>query len=115
MASVVGVGCNQFGATCDVDLVARILSAVLDAGINFFDVADEYGPDGLSEEYLGRALGLRRDEALIATKFSSVIGNDPHSGGASRRWIERSVEASLRRLGTDILICTNSTSLDPER
>ena len=100
-ASAVGLGCNQFGATCDATQSAALVAAALDSGIDFFDVADEYGPDGLAEEYLGKALAGHRDDAVIATKFSSRLGNDPASGGASRPWIERAVEGSLRRLNTD--------------
>ncbi len=100
-ASVIGLGCNQFGATCDAAESARLVGAALNEGIDFFDVADEYGPDGLAEEYLGRALVGHRHEVVIATKFGSRLGNDPLSGGASPRWIERAVEGSLRRLGTD--------------
>jgi aryl-alcohol dehydrogenase-like predicted oxidoreductase len=102
-ASVVGIGCNQFGATCDAGDAAAIVGAALDCGIDFFDVADEYGPDGLAEEYLGKAVAGHRAEVTIATKFSSRLGNDPASGGASRKWIETAVEASLRRLGTDYI------------
>ena len=102
-ASVVGLGCNQFGATCDAGEAAAIVGAALDSGIDFFDVADEYGPDGLAEEYLGRAVAGHRAEVTIATKFSSRLGNDPASGGASRKWVESAVEASLRRLGTDYI------------
>jgi aryl-alcohol dehydrogenase-like predicted oxidoreductase len=100
-ASGVGLGCNQFGATCDERQAASLVAAALDSGIDFFDVADEYGPDGLAEEYLGKALAGHREEAVIATKFSSRLGSEPGSGGASRQWIERAVESSLRRLGTD--------------
>jgi len=100
-ASVVGLGCNQFGSTCDSRESAGLVGAALDSGIDFFDVADEYGPDGVAEEYLGKALAGRRDTAIIATKFGSRLGGYPGSGGASRRWIERAVDDSLRRLGTD--------------
>ncbi|MGE0384011.1 MAG: aldo/keto reductase [Gammaproteobacteria bacterium] len=101
--SVVGIGCNQFGPTCDAAQTARVVGRALDLGINFFDVADEYGPEGLAEEYLGRALGPRRGEAVIATKFGHHMHGDPQRGGASARWIERAVEDSLRRLGTDCI------------
>ena len=75
------------------------------AGITFFDVADVYGAEpGLSEERLGRALGARRDEVVIGTKFGmdmgGVAGDDGGARG-SRRYIVRAVEDSLRRLGTD--------------
>jgi aryl-alcohol dehydrogenase-like predicted oxidoreductase len=99
--SVVGVGCNQMGPTADEQMSAHIVRAALDAGINFFDTADEYGPEGVSEAFLGRALRGRRDDAVIATKFGHFMDGDPARGGASARWIVRAVEDSLHRLGTD--------------
>jgi aryl-alcohol dehydrogenase-like predicted oxidoreductase len=99
--SVVGVGCNQFGPTVDQPRCQEIVCGALDLGINFFDTADEYGPEGVSEEHLGRALKGRRDEAVVATKFGHYMDGDPQRGGASARWIVRAVEDSLRRLGTD--------------
>jgi len=98
--SCVGVGCNQFGVTCDGRATARIVAAALDSGINFFDTADEYG-GGASEELLGRALRRRRSEAVIATKVGCVMPSDPDSGGAGPAWIARAVDASLRRLQTE--------------
>jgi aryl-alcohol dehydrogenase-like predicted oxidoreductase len=98
--SVVGLGCNQLGTTCDEQASRNIVAAALDQGINFFDTADEYG-DGRSEEVLGKALQGRRDEVIIATKFGSRLANDPQRQGASARWIATAVEDSLRRLGTD--------------
>lgn len=93
--SVVGVGCNNFGRRIDeADSRAVVLDA-LDSGITFFDTAENYG-DGQSEEFIGRALGARRVEAVIATKFG-------WGGRADRAQIDRSVEASLRRLGTDYI------------
>jgi aryl-alcohol dehydrogenase-like predicted oxidoreductase len=85
---------------CDEQRSAAVVHAALDAGINFFDTADIYGRTR-SEEYLGRALGSRRDGALIATKFGAWRGDDGRGGGASARWIAEAVEGSLRRLGTD--------------
>ena len=99
--SVIGVGCNQFGPTVDQPTCAEIVRGALDLGINFFDTADEYGPEGVSEEYLGRALQGRRDEAVVATKFGHYMNGDPERGGASGRWIVQAVEDSLRRLRTD--------------
>jgi aryl-alcohol dehydrogenase-like predicted oxidoreductase len=99
--SVVGLGCNQFGATCDLAQTRALVDAALDSGVTFFDVADEYGPDGLAEEYLGKALVGRRDGAVIATKFGHFMFDDRERGGASARWIAVAVEDSLRRLGTD--------------
>ena len=107
--SVVGLGCNNLGrpgtATLDQAGTDAVVHAALDAGITFFDVADVYGAEpGLSEERLGRALGARRDEVVIGTKFGmdmgGVAGDDGGARG-SRRYIVRAVEDSLRRLGTD--------------
>ncbi len=98
-ASVVGLGCNNFGGRIDEAATERVVSAALDAGITLFDTADIYGGTR-SEEYLGRALGARRDEAVIATKFGGPI-DDERKGGASAAYIARAVEDSLRRLGTD--------------
>jgi aryl-alcohol dehydrogenase-like predicted oxidoreductase len=96
---IVGVGCNNFGGRTDQRRSARVILAALDAGVGFFDTADIYG-GGRSEEILGRTLGHRRDEAVIATKFGGSMGSRDRSGG-SRSWIVRAVEDSLRRLETD--------------
>ena len=77
---------------------ARLIHRALDAGINFIDTADAYGD---SEEVVGRALEGRRDDVVLATKFSRPTGQDPNQQGASRRWIVTAVENSLRRLRTD--------------
>ena len=68
--------------------------------MTLFDTADRYG-EGRSEEILGAALGDRRDEAIIATKFGLQMGGDPTRQGASPDWISTAVDDSLRRLGTD--------------
>ncbi|MFZ5872751.1 MAG: aldo/keto reductase [Actinomycetota bacterium] len=103
--SVVGLGCNNFGARIDADRTRDVVAAALDAGITLFDTADVYGgTPGRSEELLGAALGRRRHEAVVATKFGMDLGgaNGPDWGTrGSRRYIRRAVEASLRRLGTD--------------
>ncbi|MBA3653556.1 MAG: aldo/keto reductase [Actinobacteria bacterium] len=98
--SVVGLGCNNFGTRCDEAQTAAVVNAALDNGITLFDTADVYGGQGRSEEFLGRALAARRDEALIATKFGMPMGGDGEHG-AGARWIEQAAENSLRRLGTD--------------
>lgn len=107
--SVVGLGCNNLGRTGAVTQTQEgtdaVVHAALDAGITLFDVADTYGAEpGLSETMLGKALGSRRDEIVLATKFGmDVQGAHGADFGArgSRRYIARAVEASLRRLGTD--------------
>ncbi len=96
--SVVGVGCNNFGARLDARATAAVVHGALDAGVNFFDTADVYGATQ-SEVYLGRALAGRRDEAIIATKFGMPI--DDARYGASPAYVREACEASLRRLGTD--------------
>ncbi|MBG6217629.1 aryl-alcohol dehydrogenase-like predicted oxidoreductase [Arthrobacter sp. CAN_A6] len=107
--STVGLGCNNLGRagtpTETQDGTNAVIGAAIDAGINFFDVADIYGKaPGTSEEMLGRALGGRRDDVVLATKFGADMGgvNGPDWGArGSRRYIVRAVESSLRRLGTD--------------
>lgn len=106
--SVVGMGGNNLGragtASETAAGAAAVVNAALDAGITLFDTADSYGKTpGLSEELLGRALGTRRGDVVVATKFGMAMGgtNGPdHGRRGSRRYIIRAVEASLRRLGT---------------
>src|SRR5438270_5744813 len=86
-ASVVGLGCNNFGGRIDEAATRSVVDAALDAGINLFDTADIYGGT-LSEEFLGRSLGTRRGRALIATKFGGPI-DDERKGGASAAYIAR--------------------------
>jgi aryl-alcohol dehydrogenase-like predicted oxidoreductase len=99
--SVVGLGCNNFGMRIDQAGTQAVVDAALDAGINFFDTADVYGGRGKSEEFLGKALGARRDDVVIGTKFGSPMADDDQSQGGSPRWIKQAVDDSLRRLGTD--------------
>ena len=101
--SVVGLGCNNFGRRCDVETTAAVVNQAIDLGINLLDTADVYGPAGLSEEYLGKALEGKRDQVLVATKFRGQMGEGPMDAGGSRAHIMDAVEASLRRLGTDYI------------
>ena len=102
--SVVGLGCMNFGMMNDQAQATAIVSRALELGINFFDTADVYGNRGTSEEYLGKALGRRRPDVLIATKFAGPMSpEEPWMQGGSRRWIMRAVEDSLRRLATDYI------------
>jgi aryl-alcohol dehydrogenase-like predicted oxidoreductase len=98
-ASVVGLGCNNFGGRIDATATRAVVDAALDAGVTLFDTADIYGGT-LSEEFLGQALAGRRDRAVIATKFGGPIDDD-RKGGASAAYIARACDDSLRRLGTD--------------
>jgi aryl-alcohol dehydrogenase-like predicted oxidoreductase len=103
MVSTVGLGTNAFGSRIDAKQTQQVVDAALDAGITLFDTSDTYGL-GASEELLGRSLGSRRDDVVLATKFGMDMhgANGPDWGArASRRYVRRAVEASLRRLGTD--------------
>lgn len=102
--STVGLGCNNFGGRMADDQVPDVVAAAIDHGITLFDTADVYGNQGGSETLLGQALGARRDQVIIATKFGMDMGgaNGPDWGvRGSRRYIRIAVENSLRRLGTD--------------
>jgi len=98
--SVVGLGCNNFGMRIDDDATARVVSAALDAGINFFDTADIYGATK-SEEFLGRALKGRRQQAIVATKFGMAV--DDRRKGARSEYVRRACDDSLKRLATDYI------------
>jgi aryl-alcohol dehydrogenase-like predicted oxidoreductase len=111
--SVVGLGCNNFGMKLDADETARVVGAALDAGVTLFDTADIYGGTQ-SEEFLGRALGARRHEVVLATKFGMQVGGDPKKRGGSRKWIMTAVEDSLRRLGTDYVDLYQHHQPDPD-
>ncbi len=97
--SVVGIGCNNFGGRIDQEATDAVVDAAMEQGITLFDTADIYG-DGRSEELLGKALGPRRDDLVIATKFGMGDGTKLPAG-ASASSISTAVEGSLRRLGTD--------------
>ena len=100
--SEVGLGCNNFGGRVDEAGTRAVVDAALEVGIDLFDTADAYG-GSLSEEYLGRALGKRRDDVILATKCGMSMGEGAHNRGASRRYVTRALEASLRRLDTDYI------------
>jgi aryl-alcohol dehydrogenase-like predicted oxidoreductase len=112
--SVVGIGCNNFGRRCDPDQTKAVVDKAIEVGINLFDTADVYGGDGLSEQYLGKALQGRRQEAVIATKFAGSMGEGPMTKGTSRKHIMDAVDASLERLGTDYIDLYQVHFPDPE-
>ncbi len=112
--SIIGLGCNNFGMRCDEEQTQKVVRRALEQGINFFDTADVYGHQGLSEEYLGRALKGARQQAVIGTKFSSPMGEGPMRAGGSRRYIYEAVAASLRRLETDYIDLYQMHYPDPE-
>ncbi len=100
--SIVGLGTNNFGRRCDYEQTLAVIDAALDAGVTLFDTADVYG-QGLSEEYIGRALEGRRDRVLIATKFGKPMDERPEERRGNPDYIRWAVESSLRRLRTDVI------------
>ena len=96
---VVGLGTNNFGWRLDEPASAAVVRAALDAGVTLIDTADIYGGTE-SEAFIGRALGARRDEAVLATKFGKR-GRPDLAGGATPGYVRASVEGSLVRLRTD--------------
>lgn len=109
--SVVGLGCNNFGGRLDEAGSVAVINAALDAGINFFDTADVYGGTK-SEEILGRVLGERRHDAILATKFGNRI--EGQGAGAKPEYVKVAAEASLRRLGTEYIDLYLLHKPDPE-
>jgi aryl-alcohol dehydrogenase-like predicted oxidoreductase len=111
--SAVGLGCNNFGGRSDAAATRAVVHKALDLGIDFYDTSDTYGVAGASEEYLGRALAGRRGEIVLATKFARPMDAAGRLQGASRRYIVRAVEASLKRLGTDWIDLYQQHIADP--
>jgi aryl-alcohol dehydrogenase-like predicted oxidoreductase len=113
-ASVVGLGCNNFGIFQDRAQAMAVVHKALDVGITFFDMAAEHG-QGLEESLVADALGPRRKDVIIATKFGQAellgvgadgglqMSSDKMRQGASRRWIMQAVEESLKRLKSDYI------------
>lgn len=98
--SVIGLGCNNFGRALDPEGTKTVVDAALDAGVTFFDTSDNYG-EGRSEAYLAAALGNRRDDVVIASKFGQSFPQVEGSGGARPEYIRSAIERSLRQLDTD--------------
>ncbi len=109
--SVVGVGCNNFGQRIDEERTKEVIDAAIDAGINFFDTADVYA-DGRSEQLLGRFLGKRRRDVVVATKFGNEMAGQGR--GARPEYVKRALDASLKRLGTDYVDLYQQHFPDPE-
>jgi aryl-alcohol dehydrogenase-like predicted oxidoreductase len=109
------LGTMMLGAmgNADHDESVAMIHTAMDAGVNFIDTADVYSA-GESEEIVGKALKGRRDEAVLATKFSMPMGPDANERGGSRKWIMRAVEGSLRRLGTDHIDLYQMHRWDPD-
>ena len=111
--SLVGLGCNNFGMRLDANQTADVVHAALDAGITLFDTADMYGGRGNSERFLGQALGAKRSEIVLASKFGMAMDDEGIKIGAARRYIMQAVEDSLTRLGTDWIDLYQLHQFDP--
>jgi aryl-alcohol dehydrogenase-like predicted oxidoreductase len=111
--TVVGLGCNNFGGRLDEEATRAVVDAALDAGVTFLDTADIYGNAGGSEELLGRVLQGRRDQVVLATKFGKPMGDGATRRG-SRDYILRALDASLKRLQTDVIDLYQQHEEDPD-
>lgn len=100
--SAIGLGCNNFGRALDAEGSAAVVNAALEAGVTYFDTASNYG-EGQSESFLGAALGSRRPEVVIGTKFGVPVSGWEGSGGASPDYLRQATERSLRELDTDYI------------
>jgi aryl-alcohol dehydrogenase-like predicted oxidoreductase len=109
--TVVGLGCNNFGGRLDYERSEAVVHEALDAGVTFFDTADIYGGTR-SEEFLGRALGARRAEVVVATKFGMQV--DENRKGAKPDYVHRALDDSLRRLQTDHVDLYQLHAPDPD-
>jgi len=98
--SVIGLGCNNFGMRIDKDQTKAVVDKAIEAGVTLFDTANLYGGTR-SEEFLGAALGDRRKDIVLATKFGGPMGGGPYAKGGARRHVIQMCEDSLRRLNTD--------------
>jgi len=109
--STVGLGTVDFGARLDEAAAREVIAKALDEGITFFDTGDNYN-EGLSEEILGRALSGRRDDVVVATKFTG--GNQRFRSDGSRAHVIDACEGSLRRLGVECIDLYSMHHPDPD-
>src|SRR5271165_4581231 len=99
--SPVGLGCNNFGGRLDAAASRQVVHAALDADVTLFDTADIYGERGGSETLLGEALGARRKDIVLVSKFGMPMDDAGRLKGGSARHVMTAIEASLKRLKTD--------------
>ncbi|WP_250404501.1 aldo/keto reductase [Streptomyces cellostaticus] len=113
LVSELALGCMTFGNEVEESEAHAIIDAFVEAGGTLFDTADCYH-GGKSERILGKALGSRRDDFVIATKSGLRVGDGPNDVGASAKHLIRSAERSLRHLGTDYIDLYQIHCWDPE-
>jgi aryl-alcohol dehydrogenase-like predicted oxidoreductase len=111
--SLVGLGCNNFGMKLDEQQSTAVVRAALDAGITHFDTAERYG-GGKSEVFLGKALGKKRGDVVIATKVAPRPRDEPYRPGVLRQRVLEACEIALRRLDTDYIDILYQHYPDPE-
>jgi aryl-alcohol dehydrogenase-like predicted oxidoreductase len=111
--SLVGLGCNNFGARIDLEATRKVVDKAIESGITLFDTADVYGERGGSETALGEVLGARRKDIVLASKFGMDMDVEGIKKGGSRRYIMEAVEASLKRLRTDWIDLYQIHRFDP--
>ena len=80
--STLGLGCNSFGGRMDLAASKKVVDKAIDLGVNFFDTADIYGGGGKSESVLGEAIGSRRPQVVLATKFGMAMPDVAANRGA---------------------------------
>ncbi|MFN3398955.1 MAG: aldo/keto reductase, partial [Ferrovibrio sp.] len=113
LVSEVGLGCNNFEMRLDLEASRKVIHKALDLGITLFDTADIYGNKGGSETQMGKILGARRKDIVLATKFAMPMDESGKKVGASRRYIMQAVEDSLTRLQTDYIDLYQQHQPDP--
>jgi aryl-alcohol dehydrogenase-like predicted oxidoreductase len=111
--SLVGLGCNNFGGRIDLGATRKVIDKALDLGINHLDTADVYGGGGKSEEFIGQVLEDRRKDVVLATKFGKMSDAAPGTAG-TRAYVNKALEASLKRLRTDWIDIYYMHAPDPE-
>jgi len=111
--SVIGLGCNNFGAL-PVEASKRVVDRAIELGVTLFDTADVYGNRGGSESQLGEILGPRRKDIVLATKFAMPMNDEGTKSGASAAYIGQACEDSLKRLRTDYIDLYQQHRPDPK-